>query len=135
VGTGAGLPGIVLAITRPDCQLTLLDSNGKKIRFLRQVIADLKLVNAEVVQSRVEAFTGSFDIVTSRAFASLTDMVIGSTHLLHDKGLFLAMKGQEPAQEIAALPTGYAVKDMVSLHVPFLQEERHLLRLIKTEKR
>ncbi|MDO8267338.1 MAG: 16S rRNA (guanine(527)-N(7))-methyltransferase RsmG [Moraxellaceae bacterium] len=130
VGTGAGLPGLMLAIAKPDLQVTLLDSNGKKVRFLRQVIADLQITNADAVQSRVEEFDRKFDLVSSRAFATLADMVNGSRQLLADGGEFLAMKGQHPADEIAALPTGFVVRDVVPLHIPFLDEERHLVRIV-----
>lgn len=131
VGTGAGLPGLVLAIVKPDLRVTLLDSNGKKVRFLRQVIADLQIKNAEAVQTRVEEFDRTFDLVSSRAFATLADMVNGSRQLLAGQGEFLAMKGQQPAEEIAALPAGFVVRDVVPLHVPFLDEERHLVRIVR----
>lgn len=131
VGTGAGLPGFVLALVRPELQVTLLDSNGKKIRFLRQAIADLGVKNAEAVQSRVEVFDKTFDRVTSRAFATLTDMVLGSAQLLGEGGEFLAMKGVRPVDEIEALPKEFIVRDVVALQIPFLDEERHLVRLAK----
>ncbi|MDQ8037497.1 MAG: 16S rRNA (guanine(527)-N(7))-methyltransferase RsmG [Pedobacter sp.] len=131
VGTGAGLPGFVLALVKPDLQVTLLDSNGKKVRFLRQAIADLKVGNAVAVQSRVEEFAERFDVVTSRAFATLADMVEGSEQLLNAGGEFLAMKGVRPDEEIAALPASVAVAEILPLKVPFLNEERHLVRLKK----
>jgi 16S rRNA (guanine527-N7)-methyltransferase len=135
VGTGAGLPGMVIAIAQPECSVTLLDSNGKKIRFLRQVAAELKLENVEMLHSRVEDCTAQFDIVTSRAFASLADMVQGSGQLLAGDGEFFAMKGLVPHAEISALPAGVIVKEIVPLKIPFLNEERHLVRLSKIEKR
>lgn len=131
VGTGAGLPGLVLAIVKPELDVTLLDSNGKKVRFLRQVIADLKISNASAVQTRVEEFDRQFDLVSSRAFATLADMVNGSRQLLADNGEFLAMKGVHPTEEIAALPEGFSVRDVVPLDVPFLDEERHLVRITR----
>lgn len=131
VGTGAGLPGLVLAIVKPELDVTLLDSNGKKVRFLRQVIADLKIGNASAVQTRVEEFDRQFDLVSSRAFATLADMVNGSRQLLAENGEFLAMKGVNPTEEIAALPEGFSVRDVVSLDVPFLDEERHLVRITR----
>lgn len=131
VGTGGGLPGFVLAACLPELQVTLLDSNGKKIRFLRQAIAELGVPNALAVQSRVEDFAERFDVVTSRAFATLADMVNGSTQLLNTGGEFLAMKGVRPDEEIAALPAGVAVAEILPLKVPFLNEERHLVRLKK----
>lgn len=131
VGTGGGLPGFVLAVTKPELQVTLLDSNGKKIRFLRQAIAELDVPNAVAVQSRVEDFAERFDVVTSRAFATLADMVDGSEQLLNAGGEFLAMKGIRPDEEIAALPASVAVAEILPLTVPFLDEERHLVRLKK----
>lgn len=131
VGTGGGLPGFVLAACLPELQVTLLDSNGKKIRFLRQAIAELDVPNALAVQSRVEDFAERFDVVTSRAFATLADMVNGSVQLLNAGGEFLAMKGVRPDEEIAALPAGVAVAEILPLKVPFLNEERHLVRLKK----
>lgn len=131
VGTGAGLPGLVLAIVKPELDVTLLDSNGKKVRFLRQVIADLTISNANAVQTRVEEFDRQFDLVSSRAFATLADMANGSQQLLADNGEFLAMKGVYPTEEIAALPEGFSVWDVVSLTVPFLDEERHLVRIVR----
>lgn len=131
VGTGAGLPGIVLAIARPALQVTLLDSNGKKVRFLRQVIAELKITNARAVHSRVEEFDERFDVVTSRAFATLADMVGWSGQLAAAGGEFLAMKGVRPDDEIAALPEGFKAVEVLPLAVPFLGEERHLVRIVR----
>lgn len=131
VGTGAGLPGLVLALAHPALRVTLLDSNGKKVRFLRQVIAELKIPNAVAVQSRAEAFEGRFEVVTSRAFATLADMIEWSAHLLAEGGEFLAMKGQRPDAEVAALPAGYRAMAVVPLKVPFLDEERHLVRIVR----
>jgi 16S rRNA (guanine527-N7)-methyltransferase len=133
VGTGAGLPGLVLAIARPGLKVTLLDSNGKKVRFLRQVIAELQIANAEAVQSRVEAFDGKFAVVTSRAFATLADMIEWSAHLLEEGGEFLAMKGVRPDEEVAALPPGFKADGVLALEVPFLGEERHLVRIVRAE--
>ncbi len=129
VGTGAGLPGLVLAIVKPDLAVTLLDSNGKKVRFLRQAIAELGVTNAEAVQARVEEFGRGFDRVSSRAFATLADMVAGSRQLLAPGGEFLAMKGQRPDAEIAALPADVVLRGVIPLSVPGLDEERHLVRL------
>lgn len=131
VGTGAGLPGLVLAIAQPELAVTLLDSNGKKVRFLRQAVAELGVRNAVAVHSRVEDFSQTFDVVTSRAFATLADMVGGSAQLLDDGGEFLAMKGQLPAEEITGLPAGFAVREVIALRVPFLNEERHLVRIAR----
>ncbi|MCY1697099.1 16S rRNA (guanine(527)-N(7))-methyltransferase RsmG [Lelliottia sp. SL45] len=129
VGTGPGLPGIPLSIVRPECQFTLLDSLGKRVRFLRQVQHELKINNIEPVQSRVEAFPSepSFDGVISRAFASLNDMVSWCKHLPAQEGRFYALKGLVPEDEIAQLPVGYVVESIVKLQVPQLDGERHLV--------
>ncbi len=112
VGTGPGLPGIPLAIVRPQAHFTLLDSLGKRVRFLKQVQHELKLENVTPVQSRVEDFPAEppFDGVISRAFASLTDMVSWCHHLPGGNGRFYALKGILPHDEIAALPAGFSVE-------------------------
>lgn len=129
VGTGPGLPGVPLAIVRPDAHFTLLDSLGKRVRFLRQVQHELKLENIEPVQSRVEEFPCEppFDGVISRAFASLNDMLSWCHHLPGKNGAFYALKGVLPADEIAALPDGFSVKETIRLSVPQLEGERHLV--------
>ena len=129
VGTGPGLPGIPLSIVRPECHFTLLDSLGKRVRFLRQVQHELKLENIEPVQSRVEAFPSEppFDGVISRAFASLNDMVSWCKHLPAQDGRFYALKGLVPDDEIAQLPAGYSVESIAKLQVPQLDGERHLV--------
>lgn len=129
VGTGPGLPGIPLSIVRPECHFTLLDSLGKRVRFLRQVQHELKLENIEPVQSRVEAFPSEppFDGVISRAFASLNDMVSWCKHLPAQDGRFYALKGLVPDDEIAQLPEGYSVESIAKLQVPQLEGERHLV--------
>ncbi|EDQ7093895.1 16S rRNA (guanine(527)-N(7))-methyltransferase RsmG, partial [Salmonella enterica subsp. arizonae] len=122
VGTGPGLPGIPLAIVLPDAHFTLLDSLGKRVRFLRQVQHELKLENITPVQSRVEAYPSEppFDGVISRAFASLSDMVSWCRHLPGDKGRFYALKGQLPEDEIASLPNNFSVESVEKLRVPQL---------------
>ncbi|EGG3794627.1 16S rRNA (guanine(527)-N(7))-methyltransferase RsmG, partial [Salmonella enterica] len=129
VGTGPGLPGIPLAIVLPDAHFTLLDSLGKRVRFLRQVQHELKLENITPVQSRVEAYPSEppFDGVISRAFASLNDMVSWCHHLPGEKGRFYALKGQLPGDEIASLPDNFSVESVEKLHVPQLEGERHLV--------
>lgn len=135
VGTGPGLPGIPLSIVRPESHFTLLDSLGKRVRFLRQVQHELKLTNIEPVQSRVEDFPAEppFDGVIGRAFASLNDMVSWCHHLPGDTGRFYALKGQLPEDEIALLPAGLAVESIVELKVPHLEGERHLV-IVKANK-
>ena len=129
VGTGPGLPGIPLAIVRPQSHFTLLDSLGKRVRFLKQVQHELKLENISPVQSRVEDFPAEppFDGVISRAFASLTDMVTWCHHLPGPQGRFYALKGVLPQDEIAALPVGLTVENVLPLSVPQLEGERHLV--------
>lgn len=135
VGTGPGLPGIPLAIVRPDSHFTLLDSLGKRVRFLRQVQHELHLENITPVQSRVEEFPAEppFDGVISRAFASMTDMVTWCKHLPAENGRFYALKGQRPDEEIAALPAEFSVEEVIRLQVPELDGDRHLV-MIKPNK-
>lgn len=133
VGTGPGLPGIVLAIALPDTQFVLLDSLGKRVRFLMQVKHALGLDNVTPVQSRVEDYQPSvkLDGVLSRAFASLQDMVQWCEHLIDNSGRFIALKGQFPEQELENLPTGVHFEQKISLEVPELDAERHLIILSK----
>ncbi len=134
VGTGAGLPGIPLAVTHPDKNFSLLDSNGKKIRFLFQIKTALKLGNVKEMQGRVEEYKPEqrYDGVISRAFASLTDMIEGSEHLLVAGGRFYAMKGRYPDKELSALPKGYKVEQAIELEVPTLDQQRHLVIIKKS---
>jgi 16S rRNA (guanine527-N7)-methyltransferase len=129
VGTGPGLPGVPLAIVRPESHFTLLDSLGKRIRFLKQVQHELKLSNITPVQSRVEDFPAEppFDGVISRAFASLNDMLNWCHHLPGKTGQFYALKGVVPQEELASLPAGFTIDRVVKLLVPELEGERHLL--------
>ena len=131
VGTGPGLPGIPLAIVYPERQFTLMDSNGKKTRFLFQVRTQLGLTNVTEIQSRVEEYkpTRRFDGVTSRAFTSLKDMAEKCTHLIEENGRFYAMKGQYPAKELSELPKHYNVIAAHQLQVPSVDCERHLIEI------
>ncbi|WP_448212324.1 16S rRNA (guanine(527)-N(7))-methyltransferase RsmG [Colwellia sp. MEBiC06753] len=134
VGTGPGLPGIPLAILYPERNFVLLDSLGKRITFLRQVVFQLKLENVEPLKSRVEDFTPEnlFDGVLSRAFSSLQDMVAWCQHLIAvDTGKFYALKGVYPADELNALPSNIELIASHELHVPELTGERHLIELKK----
>ncbi|MEA9390066.1 16S rRNA (guanine(527)-N(7))-methyltransferase RsmG [Acerihabitans sp. TG2] len=130
VGTGAGLPGIPLAIVRPDSHFTLLDSLGKRIRFLRQAQQELGLSNIEPIQARVEDYLPRvpFDGVISRAFASINDMLSWCHHLpASGEGRFYALKGTVPEEELASLPAQYQIESVVTLTVPQLRGERHLV--------
>lgn len=130
VGTGPGLPGIPLAIMNPDKSFTLLDSLGKRIRFIRQVQHELGLTNIIPVQSRVEAFQPEqgFDGVLSRAFASLQDMVSWCRHLpAAHSGCFYALKGVAPDMATDPLPDWCQLQQIIPLHVPELDAERHLV--------
>lgn len=129
LGTGPGLPGIPLAIAKPGLQVTLVESNGKKTRFLREAVRKLALANVEVVESRIEAYDapGRFDAITARALATLPLILESGGHLLRPGGVLLAMKGVVPAEEIAALPPGWEVREMHPMRVPGLDAERHLI--------
>ncbi|UGB45648.1 16S rRNA (guanine(527)-N(7))-methyltransferase RsmG [Frateuria edaphi] len=132
LGTGPGLPGIPLAIAAPGREVLLVDSNGKKVRFLREAIRSLKLEGVRAVQSRVEEVEGQFDCITARAFASLADMLSWGGHLLAPSGRWLAMKGKPAADEMAALPAGFAVQATHALEVPGLGAERSLIVIQRT---
>jgi 16S rRNA (guanine527-N7)-methyltransferase len=129
VGSGPGLPGIPLALACPERQFTLLDSNVKKVRFLRQAVAELGLENVSVVHSRVEQFQSSsgFDTIIARAYASLGELVRGTRHLCRPEGRFLAMKGVKPVAELDDLPENFELEAIHPLRVPGLEAERHLL--------
>lgn len=131
VGTGGGLPGIPMAICHPDKDIHLLDSNGKKTRFLFQVKTLLQLDNVEVHNCRVESYQPEvlFDGVMSRAFASLEDMTSGCRHLLKENGRFWAMKGIYPTDELKPLEKHYIVANSHALTIPGEEGERHLLEI------
>lgn len=134
VGSGAGLPGIPIAIARPDLEVVLLEASRKKAAFLEQARSELKLDNIAVVAERVEGWRPSagFDVVISRALTEAGEFVRLASHLCAEGGRFLAMKGVYPYEELAQLPEGYAVEKVVRLAVPFLAAERHLV-IIKKE--
>ncbi|HVR81986.1 MAG TPA: 16S rRNA (guanine(527)-N(7))-methyltransferase RsmG [Luteimonas sp.] len=129
LGTGAGLPGIPLAIAKPGLQVTLVESNGKKARFLREAVRTLQLHNARVAETRAEVLDepAAFDAITARALATLPLIVELGGHLLKPGGKLLAMKGARPDAEIAALPAGWCLQSVHPLTVPGLAAERHLV--------
>lgn len=128
IGTGAGLPAVMVAICQPQRAVTALDSNQKKIRFIKQVASELGLKNLTPVASRIEAHAGTYQVITSRAFASLVDFVTHSQSKLADNGIICAMKGVEPVDEIQALQNEWQINTQV-LTVPQLHESRHLIYL------
>ena len=128
IGTGAGLPAVMVAICQPQRAVTALDSNQKKIRFIKQVASELGLKNLTPVASRIEAHAGNYQVITSRAFASLVDFVTHSQSKLADNGIICAMKGVEPVDEIQALQNEWQINTQV-LTVPQLHESRHLIYL------
>ena len=130
IGSGAGLPGIPLAIARPDLAVTLLDSNAKKTRFITHVTHDLNLENAVIAEARVEKFhpPEKFDTLIARAFASIPDMLASCRHLLAPTSRFLIMKGVFPQEELAAVTREYQV-DVQALRIPGVDGARHLVIL------
>jgi 16S rRNA (guanine527-N7)-methyltransferase len=129
LGTGPGLPGIPLAIAKPQLQVTLVESNGKKARFLREAVRTLGLGNARVAESRAEAVdeAAAYDALTARALDVLAGIIEVGGHLLKPGGRLLAMKGVRPDDEIAALPPGWSLQAVHPLRVPGLVGERHLV--------
>jgi 16S rRNA (guanine527-N7)-methyltransferase len=134
VGAGGGLPGMVLAISRPDLKVSMIDTVHKKTAFLNQVKAELELGNVTVYTKRVEQLEvkTKFDVITSRAFADLSDFVNWSGHVLAEGGQFIALKGTAPAEERERLPEPWKVQKLEPLEVPGLDAERHLV-FIKAE--
>jgi 16S rRNA (guanine527-N7)-methyltransferase len=124
VGSGAGLPGIVIAICCPDITVHCVDTVGKKVAFIQQVAASLKLPNLRGLHARVESLTDQYDVVSSRAFASLVDFTNWSVGALAEHGVWMAMKGKHPGDEIAALPVGVKVFHVEQLEVPGLDADR-----------
>jgi len=132
VGTGAGLPGIPIAIMHPEIAVTLLDTNSKKTRFLQQAKAELRLANVTVVHARVEeAELPKFAMVTARAFATIKDIIDLTGQHCDDAGSLLLMKGTYPEEELDTMSGGFQLQDVVTLTVPGCEGQRHLVRLVK----
>lgn len=129
IGTGAGLPAVIIAICQPERQCTALDSNQKKIRFIKQISSELGLTNMHPIASRIEAHEASYEVVTSRAFASLIDFVEVAQPRLAENGYLCAMKGKAPSdEELQALSDAWQIRT-IALKVPRLQDSRHLIEL------
>lgn len=134
IGTGAGLPAIIVAICEPNRQITPLDSNQKRIRFIRQVVSELGLKNVRPVSSRIENYTEKHELIISRAFASLQDFVELAEPCLSKNGTLIAMKGKEPTtEEVDFLSTEWEIK-ILPLQVPYLADSRHLVILEQKSK-
>lgn len=135
VGAGGGLPGMVLAISRPDLKVSMIDTVHKKTAFLTQVKAELGLANVTVYTMKVQDLQApqKFDVITSRAFADLSDFVNWSGHVLAEGGQFIALKGTAPPEEQERLPAAWKVKELRPITVPGLQAERHLVFIQRTE--
>ena len=129
VGSGAGLPGVPVAIAQPECEVTLLDSSQKKTAFLQHVAIELELGNTTVCSTRVESWQPNqrFDTIASRAFSELAEFVGRSQHLLAEQGVLAAMKGAYPHAEIERLPEGFRIQAVTRLAVPGVAGERHLV--------
>jgi len=134
VGTGAGLPGLIIAIAHPAWHCVLLDSNSKKTRFVQQAVAELQLTNVEVIHSRIEAYAPGrlFNTVTSRAYSDLTQFYQQTRPFCAQSGMLLAMKGVYPAAELAALGNALAQTEIVTVTVPQLPAQRHIVKMWPT---
>lgn len=133
VGSGGGLPGVVIAICCPHVKVTCVDTVSKKAAFVQQVSASLKLGNLKGLHARVETLNGPFDVIGSRAFASLPDFVTWSSDALASNGVWMAMKGKLPEEELAALPSTVQVFHVEQLHVPGLNAERCMIWMKKSQ--
>lgn len=137
VGTGAGLPGIPLALCKPEEKIVLIDSKQKKVAFVQHVISSLRLANAVAMGARVESYRPEkmqFELVISRAFGSLSEFIDCSKHLLATKGRFVAMKGALDATELAALPSGFSIEKIVPIRIPGVIALRHLIFIAATQE-
>ena len=132
VGSGAGLPGVPLALVSPKRQFVLLDSNAKKTRFLQQVKAELGLTNVSIETARIEHFhpAKTFDTVISRAYSSISQFLLAAGAHCKQDGVILAMKGEYPEAELQEIPEGYSIKAVLAVDVPFLQAQRHIVKIV-----
>jgi 16S rRNA (guanine527-N7)-methyltransferase len=132
VGSGAGLPGVPLALVSPERQFVLVDSNAKKTRFLQQVRAELGLTNLSIETGRVEHIhpAKTFDTVLSRAFSSISQFLLAAGAHCKPDGRILAMKGEYPETELLAIPNGYSIKAVLPVDVPFLNAQRHIVIVV-----
>lgn len=135
IGSGAGLPGIPLAIVYPETEWVLLDKNSKKTRFLTQAIAELGLKNVSAVHSRSEDFhpTQGFDTILSRALGTIAMFLETTAHLLNPNGIFLAMKGKYPQEELTDISEKFIMQKVIPLHLNGMDVERHVIRIQRTE--
>jgi 16S rRNA (guanine527-N7)-methyltransferase len=133
VGSGAGLPGIPLAVCQPEKQFVLLDSQARKTRFMKQAIMELKLLNVQVCRVRIESFseTKRFDTVVCRAFSTLSGFISVAGGLCKRSGCMLALKGKYPSSELTDIPAGYELKTVKRLVVPGLKRQRHVVEIVK----
>ena len=137
VGSGAGLPGIPLALMSTERQFVLIDSNAKKTRFLQQVKAELGITNLSIETARVEDFHSpkTFDTVLSRAFSSISQFLRAAGALCKPTGAIIAMKGEYPEAELQDIPPGYMVKAVLAIDVPFLDAQRHIVTIVPDSSR
>lgn len=135
VGSGAGLPGIILAICLPDVEVTMLDAVQKKMTFVRQVIGELKLSNAQAHGARIQDWKIKYPIITARAWTALGDIPTLAGHCLDEKGVIAAMKGPRLQQEAETLPKGWFVQTILDLHVPELDEARTLALIVRDQEK
>lgn len=131
VGSGAGLPGVVIAVLCPAIDVTCLDAVAKKVAFVQQCAAELKLPNLRGLHARIESLDGAYEVIGSRAFASLADFVTGSAQVLAPDGVWMAMKGKAPDDEVAELPANANVFHVEQLRVPGLDAERCIVWMQK----
>lgn len=135
VGTGAGFPGVMLAIFFPEKHFTVVDSNQKKIIFIQQAVKKIGLNNVTATHQRIEKLTGSFDAIISRAFSSLNNFIEKAAHLLNKDGQLLAMKGAYPTEELTGIPEDFSIKNVRELAIVGLDAQRHIVIIERRSSR